>query len=32
VLTSLTHNDVTLHVQQLPGTDVPTDKLGTIDP
>jgi hypothetical protein len=32
VLTSLTYNDVVLHVQQPPGTDVLTDSLGTIDP
>jgi hypothetical protein len=32
VLTSLTYNDVVLHVQQPPGTDVLTDNLGTIDP
>jgi hypothetical protein len=32
VLTSLTYTDVTLHVQQPPGTDVLIDNLGTIDP
>jgi hypothetical protein len=32
VLTSLTYTDVTLHIQQPPGTDVLTDNLGTIDP
>jgi hypothetical protein len=32
VLTSLTYNDVVLHIQQPPGTDVLTDSLGTIDP
>lgn len=32
VLTSLTYNDVVLHIQQPPGTDVLTDNLGTIDP
>lgn len=32
MLTSLTYNDVVLHVQQPPGTDVLTDNLGTIDP
>jgi hypothetical protein len=32
VLTSLTYTDVTLHVQQPPGTDVLVDNLGTIDP
>jgi hypothetical protein len=32
VLTSLTYNDVTLHIQQPPGTDVLIDNLGTIDP
>lgn len=32
VLTSLTYNDVTLHIQQPPGTDVLVDNLGTIDP
>jgi hypothetical protein len=32
VLTSLTYNDVTLHVQQPPGTDVLVDSLGNIDP
>lgn len=32
ILTSLTYNDVTLHVQQPPGTDVLIDNLGTIDP
>lgn len=32
VLTSLTYNDVVLHVQQPPGTDVLTDNLGNIDP
>ena len=31
-LTALTYNDVTLHVQQPPGTDVLTASLGTIDP
>jgi hypothetical protein len=31
-LTSLTYNNVVLHVQQPPGTDVLTDNLGTIDP
>jgi len=32
VLTSLTYNDVTLHIQQPPGTDVLVDSLGNIDP
>ena len=32
VLTSLTYNDVVLHIQQPPGTDVLTDSLGNIDP
>jgi hypothetical protein len=32
VLASLKYNDVTLHIQQPPGTDVLTDNLGTIDP
>jgi hypothetical protein len=32
ILTSLTYNDVVLHVQQPPGTDVLTDNLGNIDP
>jgi hypothetical protein len=32
VLTSLTYTDVTLHIQQPPGTDVLVDNLGTIDP
>ena len=32
LLTSLTFNDVVLHIQQPPGTDVLTDNLGTIDP
>jgi len=32
ILTSLTYNDVTLHIQQPPGTDVLVDSLGTIDP
>lgn len=32
VLTSLTYNDVALHIQQPPGTDVLIDNLGTIDP
>jgi hypothetical protein len=31
-LTSLTYNDVTLHIQQPPGTDVLVDSLGNIDP
>jgi hypothetical protein len=31
ILTSLTYNDVTLHIQQPPGTDVLVDNLGTID-
>jgi hypothetical protein len=31
-ITSLTYNDVVLHIQQPPGTDVLTDNLGTIDP
>jgi hypothetical protein len=32
VLTSLTYNDVVLHIQQPPGTDVLTFSFGTIDP
>jgi hypothetical protein len=32
ILTSLTYNNVVLHIQQPPGTDVLTDNLGTIDP
>jgi hypothetical protein len=32
ILTSLTYTDVTLHIQQPPGTDVLVDHLGTIDP
>jgi hypothetical protein len=32
VLTSLTYTDVTLHIQQPPGTDVLVDNPGTIDP
>jgi hypothetical protein len=32
ILTSLTYNDVTLHIQQPPGTDVLVDNLGNIDP
>lgn len=32
VLTSLTYTDVTLHIQQPPGTDVLTFGFGTIDP
>lgn len=32
ILTSLTYNNVVLHVQQPPGTDVLTDNLGNIDP
>lgn len=32
LLTSLTYNNVVLHVQQPPGTDVLTDNLGNIDP
>src|SRR5262252_3206054 len=32
VLTSLTYNDVTLHIQQPPGTDVLTQSFGNIDP
>jgi len=32
VLTSLTYNDVVLHIQQPPGTDVLTFDFGTIDP
>jgi hypothetical protein len=31
-LTSLTYNDVVLHLQQPPGTDVLTMSFGTIDP
>ena len=31
-LTSLTYNDVVLHIQQPPGTDVLTFSFGTIDP
>ena len=31
-LTSLTYNDVVLHIQQPPGTDVLTFDFGTIDP
>jgi 4-amino-4-deoxy-L-arabinose transferase-like glycosyltransferase len=31
-ITSLTYNDVVLHIQQPPGTDVLTLNLGTIDP
>lgn len=31
-LTSLTYNDVTLHLQQPPGTDVLVFSFGTIDP
>jgi hypothetical protein len=31
-LTSLTFNDVVLHIQQPPGTDVLTFSFGTIDP
>lgn len=30
--TSLTYNNVVLHIQQPPGTDVLTSNLGTIDP
>jgi hypothetical protein len=32
VLTSLTYNDVVLHIQQPPGTDVLTFDFGNIDP
>ncbi len=32
VITSLTYNDVVLHIQQPPGTDVLTASFGTIDP
>ena len=32
ILTSLTYTDVTLHIQQPPGTDVLVDNLGSIDP
>ena len=32
VLATLTYADVTLHIQQPPGTDVLTASLGTIDP
>jgi hypothetical protein len=32
VLTSLTYNDVVLHIQQPPGTDVLMFSFGTIDP
>jgi hypothetical protein len=32
ILTSLTYTNVTLHIQQPPGTDVLVDNLGTIDP
>jgi hypothetical protein len=30
--TSLTYNDVVLHIQQPPGTDVLTKSFGDIDP
>jgi hypothetical protein len=32
VLTALTYNDVVLHIQQPPGTEVLTFNFGTIDP
>jgi hypothetical protein len=32
VVTSLTYNDVVLHIQQPPGTDVLTFDFGNVDP